>query len=354
MVCPNFYMGFPFNLFSIDWADSRIPEWLAALSDDMPLAREEAFDELEDHLIAATGVDASAAHVVEPLCALIGSESAKGRALAAVLLAGVAQHARRWAGEASTEFLEALPAERAGFETLAARHDASTSLGAALRLLLSIPTDAQLEAIEQLVREADAKDEAPPPTGDEMKEWVGRVSRGELHAVPYAQRAFAVDPRAALAILRAAATGNPPPQTSVEQVDRAVLELRCHEALKESVAAPKGEWSRAAQARLLDAAERHPEIGAALLGVVTDAAHEIRRRAVEVRVRHAAGDAGASRLAETLATDWLGPAQTGAVNQSLSRAEILSLLALFPGSVLAARVRSAPAPEIAMPEGETL
>ncbi len=357
MVCPNFYMGFPFNLFSIDWADSRVPEWLAALADDMPLVREEAFDELEDHLVSAVGVDVAAAAVVEPLSALIGTESAKGRALAAVLLSNVAQHARRWPGPPSTDFLEALPAERAGLQTLAARHDASTALGAALRLLLSVPTDAQLEAIEQLVREADAKDEAPPPTAEELREWIERVKRGELHATPYAQRAFAVDPKQALAILNAAplAEKGTPAQTSVEQVDRAVLEARCQDALNEPVTIAKTGWSRTAQARLLDAAVAYPKVGAALLAAVTDPAHAIRRRAVEVRVKHEAKSQDAWPLADALAADWLKPSKTGAVNQSLSRGELLSLLALFPESnKRAAELKAAPAPEIAMPDGEAL
>lgn len=353
-------MSFPFNLLSIDWSaltDARgapaalVPEWLAGLADDLPLVREEAFDQLEEALGEGAG---AAAHAVEPLLKLIEAEGRKGRALAALLLANLAQQPR------STEVVEQLREERASLETLTTRHAASTPFGAALRALttvLSSPPGTrfveQLAAVEALVLEADGKDEAPPPTPAQVKEWAVKVARGEGHALGLAQRAFGVDPAGALAILEA---DTKPAATSLQRVHRVVLEAKCHEALGKAVAIAPGDWSRTAQALLLDAAERaSAQVGAALLTLVSDPSHAVRRRAVEVKVRHAAGArAEAAKLADALAAEWLMPARAGAVNQVLGKGELIALLTLCGGGARLAQVQAAPVPEVALPDGDVL
>ncbi len=368
-------MGFPFNLFSIDWAAHKdalgndatiVPEWLAALCDDLPLVREEGFEQLEDHLVSSEGVAPITPFVVEPLLNLIEAERAKGRALATMLLANVALRALGAPGKAATEVLEQLQGERHSLETLTTRHDASTPFGASLRALIAVIGSRiaapqfveQLSAVEALVLEADAKDEAPVPTAAQLGEWLAQVKSGEGHALGLAQRAFSVDPAQALKILEA---DSKPGTTAVQQVNRVVLLSRCREALGRPIAA-SGTWSRSAQALLLDAARRNcvkaPKVGAALLALVTDASHAVRRRAVAIEVTHAEGDVeGAWTLADSLARQWLEPSRAGGVNQSLERSEILELLALFEASRAAARVaavRAAPTPEVALPEGDSL
>lgn len=369
-------MGFPFNLFSIDWAAHKdalgndatiVPEWLAALADELPVVREEGFAQLEDHLLSVGALAPITPHVVAPLLKLIESDAAKGRALAAMLLANVALCARTRPSAEATELLEQLEAERAGLETITTRYDASTAFGAALRGLLAvIVTRAaspqfveQLAAVEAVVLEADAKDEAPVPTLAQVQGWLEQVQAGEGHALGFAQRAFSVDPKGSLALLEADPS---PGTTSVQRVHRAVLEALCRDALGQPVTVGPGPWGRPAQALLLDAIERScvkaPRVGVALLALITDATHAIRRRAVAVRVRHAAGDVeGSWELADALARDWLLPAKAGAVNQSLDRAELLKLLKLFAPEVAAARVaqlKAAPTPEVALPEGDVL
>ena len=370
-------MGFPFNLLNIDWAAHKdalgndatiVPEWLAALADELPLVREEGFEQLEDHLVSGGTLAPIAPHVVEPLLKLIETEAAKGRALATVLLANVALCARTRPGPEATEFLEQLEAERSGLETIATRHDASTAFGAGLRGLLAVIVARssspqfveQLAAVEALVLEADGKDEAPAPTLAQVQAWVEQVKKGEGHALGLAQRAFGVDPKGALAILEADPT---PGSTSVQRVHRAVLEALCRGALGQPVTVASAEaWSRPAQALLLDAAERNclkaPKVGLTLLELVTDATHAVRRRAVAVRVQHAAGDVEqAWKMADALTGEWLEPARAGAVNQSLGRSEVLGLMKLFGSDLAAARtaaLRAAPAPEVALPEGDSL
>ncbi len=369
-------MGFPFNLFSIDWAAHKdalgndatiVPEWLAALTDELPLVREEGFEQLEDHLVSGGMLAPIAPFVVEPLLKLIETEHSKGRALASVLLANVALCARTQPNAAATELLERLEGERRSLETITTRHDASTAFGAALRGLLAVIVARnaspqfveQLAAVEALVLEADAKDEAPAPTIAQVKIWHEQVKDGEGHALGLAQRAFAIDPRGALDILEA---DTRPGATSVQRVHRAALRALCCNALDQPVTLPAETWTRSAQALLLDAAERScveaPKVGVALLALVTDPSHAVRRRAVEVRVEHAAGRLDAAwKLADGLVGDWLLPAKAGAVNQSLGRDEVLALMKLFAPELAAARVaqlRAAPTPEVALPEGDSL
>jgi hypothetical protein len=369
-------MGFPFNLFSIDWAAHKdalgndatlVPEWLAALTDELPLVREEGFEQLEDHLVSGGGVAPIAPFVVEPLLKLIETEQALGRALASVLLANVALCARTQPNAAATELLEQLESERRSLETITTRHDASTPFGAALRGLLAVIAARnasarfveQLAEVEALVLEADAKDEAPIPTVPQVKRWLEEVKTGEGHALGLAQRAFAIDPAGALAILEADTRRG---ATSVQQVHRAALRALCCDALDQPVTLPAQTWNRSAQALLLDAAERHcvkaPKVGLALLAAVTDSSHSVRRRAVEVRVEHAAGRRDeAWKLADALAGDWLLPARAGGVNQSLGRDELLGLMKLFGADLAAERVaqlRAAARPEVALPDGDSL
>ena len=366
-------MGFPFNLFSIDWAAHKdalgndatiVPEWLAALADELPLVREEGFEQLEDHLVARGTLAPIAPFVVEPLLKLVESDGAKGRALATMLLANVALCARTKPGAEATEFLEQLEAERNSLETLTTRHDASTAFGAALRGLLAVIVARasspqfveQLTMVEALVLDADSKDEAPVPTIAQVKGWLEQVKGGEGHALGFAQRALAVDPATALAILEADSKQG---TTSVQRVHRAELEALCRNALGQPVTVTAGTWSRPAQALLLDAAERNvPQVGRVLLGLVTDATHAVRRRAVAVRVQHAEGDVeGAWTLADALVGEWLQPACAGAVNQSLGRVEMLALMKLFStglATTRAAEIRAAPTPEVALPEGDSL
>ncbi len=369
-------MGFPFNLFSIDWAAHKdalgndatiVPEWLAALADELPLIREEGFEQLEDHLVSRGLLAPIAPHVVEPLMKLIESEPAKGRALAAVLLANVALCAHSCPSPFATEFLDRLEEERNNFETIATRHDASTAFGAALRGLLAVIVNRtnspqfveQLAEVEALVLEADGKDEAPPPTPGEVKAWLDRVKEGQGHALGLAQRAFSIDPSGALAILAADLRAG---TTSVQRVHRAVLEALCRNALGQPVTVSSGAFNRSAQSLLLDAVERTcvgaPRVGMALLALVTEATHSVRRRAVAVRVEHAAGKPQAAwRLANSLALEWLQPARAGGVNQSLGRAEMLALMKLFTSDLATVRVEeilAAPTPEVALADGDSI
>ena len=361
-------MAFPFNLLSIDWkAAPLVPEWLAALTDDLPLVREEAFAALELALSPAGGLAPAAGLAVAPLLRLTESEPSKGRALAAMLLANLALAARARAGAGASALLEHLEPERSSLELLTTRHDASTPFGAALRALIAVLVTPNastqfvehLAAVEAVVREADGRDEAPAPTLAQVKQWVDKVRAGEGHALGLAQRALPIDARGALQILQADPT---PGTTSVQRVKRAVMQVLCLDAIDEPVVVVGGPWSGAAQALLLDAAERHcvkaPKVGLALLEQVTDGAHAIRRRAVGVRVHHAAQQpAAAWALADGLAAQWLEPSRAGGVNQSLSRSEVLTLLQLFANPDAAARaaqVRAAPAPQVAVPEGDVL
>jgi hypothetical protein len=369
-------MGFPFNLFSIDWAAHKdalgndatiVPEWLAALADELPLTREEGFEQLEDHLVGRGALAPIAPYAVEPLIKLIESEPSKGRALATMLLANLALCARTCPNAEATELLEQLEAERPILETITTRYDASTGFGAALRALLAVVVARssspqfveQLAAVEALVLEADAKDEAPPPSQGQVKIWLEQVRDGEGHALGFAQRAFSVDPKNALAILEA---DGAPGTTSVQRVHRAVLEAQCRNALGQPVTVMAAEWGRPAQALLLDAAERAcvkaPQVGIALLELIIDPTHAVRRRAVAVRVTHASGDVEqAWTLADALAAEWLLPAKAGAVNQSLGRSELLDLMRLFNPDRAAPRIaqlRAAPVPEVALPEGDSL
>lgn len=368
-------MGFPFNLFSIDWAAhkdalgndaSMVPEWLAALADELPLVREEGFEQLEDHLVAGGALAPITLHVVEPLLNLIEAEPAKGRALGAMLLANLALCARSQPAKGATEFLEQLEAERHSLETITTRHDASTAFGAALRGLIAVIVSRtpspqlaeQLAAVEALVLEADAKDEAPVPTPAQVQGWIAQVKNGEGHALGLAQRAFGVDPKGALELLEA---DTKPGTTSVQQVHRAVLDAQCRHALKLPMA-PTGTWNRTAQALLLDAAERScvafPLVAVALCEGVTDPTHAVRLRAVVIRVHHAAGNhVEAWRLADALTREWLEPAKAGAVNQSLGRSEVVALVKLFSMDLAAARIaelKAAPTPEVALPDGDLI
>lgn len=335
-------MAFPFNLLAVRWTSPAIPEWLAGLCDELPLVREEAFEQLAEGLAEGSP---DAARVAEPLLKLVETEGAKGRGLAAVLLGHLAFEGR------STELLEQLKEEKAVLETLTTRHSAATPLGAALRVIttvLAAPPGSQfvdqLAAVETLVLQADEKDEAPPPTKAQVKEWVGRGP-----AVALALRALPVDAEGALAILRADRTE---PTTALQQVNRAVLEARCREKLGQPVSFA-GTWSRTAQALLLEAAERVPApVGAAILSVVDDPSHAVRKRFVEVKVKHAAGDASARARAEALAAEWLQPAKAGGVNQVLSKGELIGLMKAVGAPCDA--IEAAGTPEIALPEGDTL
>ncbi len=370
-------MAFPFNLFSIDWAAHKdalgndatiVPEWLAALADELPVVREEGFEQLEDHLVSGGVLAPVAPHVVEPLAKLVESAPAKGRALATMLLANVALCARAQPSATATDFLDLLMAERSNLEFLTTRYDASTAFGAALRGLLAVVVGRdsspqfveQLAVVEALVLEADGKDEAPAPSPAQVEGWLAQVKAGEGRALGLAQRAYAVDPKAALAMLDADAT---PGTTSVQQAHRAVLEALCRNGLGQKVTVTSTRpFTRAAQALMLDAAERDcvqaPKVGAALLELITDPSHAVRRQAVAVRVQHAAGDVeGAFRSAEALALDWLQPSRAGGVNQSLGRAEMLGLMTLFSperATKRIAQIRLAPNPEVALPEGDSL
>ena len=368
-------MGFPFNLHAIDWAAQKVasgksaaevPELLAALADDQPLVREEAARELEE-LFAAHGALAPVTPLAaEPLFKLVESEAAKGRGRAAMLLAHLALEARTCASTPGQALLDLLEDERGPLETLTTRHAASTPLGAALRALISVLGTAaltpqlasQLEIVEALVSEADLKDEAAPPTAEELDAWLTQVKQGRGQAVAFAQRALAVDPRAALTILE---TDPKPGSTSVQRVHRAVLRAQCLDAIGRPAVSPETRWSLTEQALLLDATERHcaksPKVARQLLEWVNDPSHAVHRRAVEVRVLHANGQVDAGwTVADQLALEWLAPAKAGSVNQCLERSELLRLLALFgvKSAARTAEVTAAPAPEVALPAGETL
>ncbi len=369
-------MAFPFNLHAVDWSTHpdafgksaiEVPEWLAALADDQPLVREEGAGELSEALMANGVLAPVAPFAVEPLVKLVESEAAKGRGLAAMLLAHLAFEARLQPSEPGKALLEAIEDERTTLELLAGRHGASTPLGAALRALIAVLTalapvsaalHGQLEAVEAVVDEADAKDEAPPPTAAELEGWLQKVKEGKGHAVSLAQRAFAVDPKAALAILQ---TDPRPPSTGMQRVSRVVLEGLCLDALGQPARVAAGPWSLTDQSLLLAAAQRHastaPKVARALVELVTDPAHGVHRRAVEVRVAYAAGQVDAAwAQADALAREWLLPAKAGGVNQSLDRSELLELLALFGDKCGArkAEVSKAPAPEVAVPDGDVL
>lgn len=368
-------MAFPFNLYAVDWVAHRdafgksageVPEWLASLADEQPLVREEAAIELQEAFAVYGELAPVAPHAVEPLLKLVESEPAKGRGLAAMLLAHLALGARLRPSAPGQALLDGIEDERATLEILSTRHAASTPLGAALRALLTVLVSGepvppalhgQLETVEALVNEADAKDEAPPPTREELAAWLTRVKEGRGQAVSLAQRALGVDPRAALAILE---TDPKPGTTAMQRVNRAVLKAQCLDALGEPPRSSDAAWNRTEQALLLAATERtcvkSPKVGRQLLDLVTDPSHAVHRRALEVRVAHASGQVEAGwRLADALARDWLGPSKPGAVNQSLERGELLKLLALFPYSAArSAEVSAAPPPQIAVPEGDVL
>ena len=140
-------MPFPFNLHAVEWAAhldafgksaTEVPEWLASLADEQPLVREEAAIELQEAFAAYGELAPVAPRAVEPLLKLVESEPARGRGLAAMLLAHLALGARLRPSAPGRELLEALEEERASLETLAARHAASTPLGAALRALIAV------------------------------------------------------------------------------------------------------------------------------------------------------------------------------------------------------------------------
>jgi hypothetical protein len=370
-------MAFPFNLHAVEWsahqdafgkAADEIPEWLASLADDQPGVREEAAAELQERFAVHATLAPVCPHAVEPLLKLVESEAAKGRALAAMLLAHLAHGAKLFPSTHGRAVLDAIEDERATLELVSTRHAASTPLGAAVRALTAVLTSgepvpaslqAQLDAVEALVNEADAKDEAPPPTREELTQWLERVKEGKGQAVPLAQRALAVDPRAALAILET--DPKPTSVTGMQRVNRVVIKALCLDALGEPARAAAGPWSLTDQSLLLAAAERHapkaPSVARQLLDLVKDPSHLVHRRAIEVRVAHALGKVDAAwERAEALANEWLQPAKTGGVNQSLDKTQLLDLLGLFGGRAAQRReqISAAPMPEIALPEGDVL
>ena len=101
-----------------------------------------------------------------------------------------------------------------------------------------------------------------------------------------------------------------------------------------------------------------PELAARLLRKAGRPA-DPRTRAVEIVVAAAQHErARATARALQLSREWLGPAVLGGANQILSRAELLRALAPVGEDLeVAAAIRAveaAPAPEIAMPEGDQL
>jgi hypothetical protein len=368
-------MGFPFNLHAVEWAGhqdalgksaSEVPEWLAALADDHPLAREEAALELQEAFALNGNLAPVAVLAVEPMLKLIESEPCKGRGRAAMLLAQLALGARIRPSSAGQNLLDLLVEGRAMLELLSTRHAASTGLGAALRALLTVLATPQppaqlafsLEKVEALVNEADAKDEAAPPTAAELGAWLSLVKQGRGQALALAQRAMGVDPKIALTLLE---IDPKPGSTAVQRVHRVVLKALCLEQLRAPPQQIEGPWSLTEQALLLDCAERKctqaPKVARQLLALVSAPAHAVHRRMVEARICHAAGELELGwKLADALAADWLGPARAGSVNQCVERNELLKLLALFgPGAAArSAAILAAATPEIAVAEGDVL
>jgi hypothetical protein len=357
---------------------TAVPLLMMELTDADHRAREEAAGELRDALLGYERPAPVAPEAAVWLLKLLDAEGVPGRAHAALLLAELALFSRDALTPHAGETLRRIQGARARLEAVAAQHDGSTALGTAVRVALLASAAithpvkqllASVAAAEALVLEAEAKEELPAPTAAQLAQWRDDAKgRGAHEVVFLARRALEAEPSAALAILEAARPVGPAAGIT-EQLDVALLWAEVHWAL-----------GRPAQAQAaLEALSKVPPaqrdtrfIGSAtaLLPVRPGFALELLKRVetpqLEVRRRALRVEAGcalkhydeALREAVALARAWLVAPYPGAVNQILSRGEVLALLERAPRDAQAdavyAEVKAAPEAPVVMPEGDTL